>query len=109
FAVEVGGEERPDGPVDQAGGQDLLGGGAALALDEAAGELAGGVGLLAVVHRQREEVAPLVVLALDGGHQDDGVPQAADDRAVGLLGDLTGLETEGLLTELPFDSKYLHG
>ena len=49
-------EERADRPVDQAGGQHLLLGGARLALEEAARDLAGGVGLLLVVDGQREEV-----------------------------------------------------
>ena len=48
-------------------GQDFLGGGPAFALDEAAGELAGGVGLLAVIDDEGEEIAALVGFAFDGG------------------------------------------
>ncbi len=59
--VEVAGrEERADGPVDQAGGEDFLGGGPAFALDEAAGELAGGVGLFAVIDGEGEEISPRI-------------------------------------------------
>src|SRR6185437_16268757 len=50
------GEQRPQRTVDQAGGEDFLGGGAAFALHEPAGELAGGGAPLAIVHLEREKV-----------------------------------------------------
>ena len=56
FVVEAVREQRPDRAVDQARGQHLLLRGPALALEEAAGNLAGGVGLLDVVDGEREEV-----------------------------------------------------
>ena len=56
FVVEAVGEQRADRPVDQARGQRLLLGGAAFALEEAAGDLARGVGLFLVVDGEREEV-----------------------------------------------------
>ena len=56
LVLEALDEQRPDRPVDQARGQRLLLGGAAFALEKAAGDLAGGVGLLLVVDGQREEV-----------------------------------------------------
>ena len=43
LVAEPLGEEGPDGPVDEAGGEDLLGGRPPLALDESAGEPARGV------------------------------------------------------------------
>ncbi len=46
------GKERPDRPVDQPRREDFLGGRPPLALDEAAGELAGGIRLFAVVDGQ---------------------------------------------------------
>ena len=49
-------EERPDRPVDQPRDQRFLFGRPALALEEAAGDLAGGEGLLLVVDGQREEI-----------------------------------------------------
>ena len=49
-------EERPDRPVDQARGQRLLFRRPALALEEAAGDLAGGEGLFLVVDGEREEI-----------------------------------------------------
>ena len=56
FVVIPGGEQRADGPVDQPRGEHFLDGGPAFALDEAAGELAGRGGPLAIVAGQREEV-----------------------------------------------------
>ena len=53
------GEQRPDGPVDLARGEDGLLAGPRLALDEAAGDLAGGVVPLFDVDREGEEVLPL--------------------------------------------------
>ena len=85
-------------------GEDFLGGGPALALDEAAGELAGGVGLLAVIDGEGEEIAALVGLALDGGHERHGVAVADHDGAVGLLGQLAGFEDEGLGAEGTFNT-----
>ena len=49
-------EERADRAIDQARGQHLLLGLAPFALEEAAGDLAGGEGLLLVVAGQREEI-----------------------------------------------------
>ena len=49
FAEVVGGEEGPNGPIDETTGQDFLGGRSAFALDEAARKLAGGVGLFAII------------------------------------------------------------
>ena len=56
LVLEALDEQRPDRAVDQARGQHLLLGRPRLALEEAAGDLAGGVGLLLVVDGQREEV-----------------------------------------------------
>ena len=82
-----------------------------LALDEAAGELAGGVGPLAVLDLEREEVAAGDGVALDGGDQDDGVAVADDDGPVGLLGELAGFEDEGTVAEWTFDASWIdrHG
>ena len=52
-------EQRPDRPVDLARGEDGLLAGPRLALDEAAGDLAGGVVPLLDVDREREEILPL--------------------------------------------------
>ena len=56
FVVEAVGEQRADRPVDQARGQRFLLRGPPFALEEAAGDLARGVGLFLVVDGQREEI-----------------------------------------------------
>ena len=50
------GKQRPDRPVDQPGGQDFFFGRTAFALEEAAGDLAGGVRAFLIIDREREEV-----------------------------------------------------
>ena len=101
FVVEAFGEQRAQRPVDQARGQRLELARAAFTLEEAAGDLAGGVGLLDVVDGQREEVlARLGVLRRDDGGQHHGVLDVDDDGAAGLAGDLAGLERDGVLTPL---------
>ena len=96
-------EQRADRAVDEAGGEDLLLGGPALALEKATRDLAGGEGLLLVVDRQREEVLPgLRGADADGGAEDDGVAVAGEHGAVGLAGHLAGLEHEGASAPLDF-------
>ena len=56
LAAEPVGEQRADRAVDQARGQRLAVGQAAFALEVAAGNAAGGEGLLLVVDGQREEI-----------------------------------------------------
>ena len=100
--LKPGGEQRPDRPVDQPRGQRLLLGRAAFALEIAAGDLAGGEGLLLVVHGEREEVdaGPLLLGGNDGG--EHGRPAIGGEHgAVGLAGDAAGLEFER--ASRPFD------
>ena len=56
LVTETRHEERPDRPIDQPRDQRLLFGGPALALEEAAGDLAGGEGLFLVIDGQRKEI-----------------------------------------------------
>ena len=64
------------GPVDQAAGENFLLRQAAFALDEAAGKLAGGVSVLAVIHRQRKKCrSGLGSSAAARGHQDHRSPE----------------------------------
>ncbi len=56
FVKVAEGEERADGPINHACGEGFLGGGAAFALDESAGELACGGGLFTVIDGEGEEV-----------------------------------------------------
>ena len=81
--------ERPDRAVDHPRRQDRPLGGAPLALEEAAGDLARGVHPLFDVDGEREEVRALAGLhpAL-GRRQHHRVAGAHDHGAVGLLGQL---------------------
>ena len=72
--------------------------GLALAAEERAGDLPGGVGPLLDVDGQGEEVGALPHRpGRGGGGQHDGVADAADDGAVGQLGQLAGLERQGAI------------
>ena len=81
------GEERAQRAVDQTGGQDGLLGRTALALDEAAGDLAHGIELFLKVHAQGEEVDARAGRLGDGGaDQHDRVAVADQDGTGRLLG-----------------------
>ena len=87
--------ERPDRAVDHARGERRALGGAALPLEEAAGDLPGGVHPLLDVDRQREEVrVGARVVAPDGRREDHRVAASDDDRAVRLLRELARLEAQ---------------
>ena len=89
-------KQRTDRPVDQPGGQRLLLVRAPLALEEAAGDLPGGVGPFLIVHRQGEEVDPLAgLLGGHGRHQDHRVPVAHPGCAVRGAGHAPRLDGEG--------------
>ena len=69
--------------------------GTALTTEERAGDLARGVHALFDVDGEREEVDALAdAFVRVGGGEDDGVADAADDRALRLLGELAGLERQ---------------
>ena len=103
------GPQRPDRPVGHARGQGRPVARARLALDEAAGDLARGVHPLLDVHRQREEVrARARRLRAHRRHQHHRVPRADDDRAVGLLGQLAGLERDRRIADLRGNDLYCH-
>ena len=100
------GEERADRAVDQAGNQRLLLARTAFALEIAARDLAGGVGLFLVVDGQREEVeAGLRLLGRDDGGEHDGLAVGGEHGAVGLAGDLAGFEDERAAA--PFDFHFV--
>ena len=89
------GEQRADRAVDQARDQRLLFGRTAFALEIAARDAAGGVILFLVVDGERQEVDALARrLGGDDGRQNLGLSVGGDDGAVGLAGDLAGLEDE---------------
>ncbi len=102
LVLEAGREQRPDRAVDEAGGERLLLGRAPLALEIAARDLAGGKGLLLVIHGQGEEVdAGPGFLGGNGGGEHGGAAILGEHRAVGLAADAAGLELEGAAP--PFD------
>ena len=93
-AAPAVGEQRTDRAVDQARGQRVLLGRAALALEVAAGNAAGRVVFLGVVDGQRQEVdAGLRLLGRDHGRDDGGLAVGGDDGAVGLARNLAGFQS----------------
>ena len=101
-------EQRPDRTIDQARGQHFLLARPAFTLEEAARDLAGGEGLLLVVHGQREEVEAgfRLLLEYDGG-QHRGAAVGGHHRTVGLARDLAGFEHELAPRPVQFLAKYL--
>ena len=97
LVAPAGGEERPDRPVDHPAGQHFLLRRLAFALEEAAGDASGRVGVFAVVDRQRQEIDAFArVRRVARRDEDHRIAEADDDRAVGLLGELAGFEPEGI-------------
>ena len=97
-ALDEAGAQRA---VDEAGGQDGLGAGAAFAAEEGTGDAARGVLTLFDVNGQREEVELVLgVLAHRGGGQNGGgIIQVGQGGAGGLLGETAGFEAHGALAE----------
>ena len=87
------GEQRADRTVDHARRQRALLAGAALALEERAGDLPGGVHPLLDVDRQREEVG-VAQVARGRRREHHRVALADDDGAPCLLRDPSGLERD---------------
>ena len=86
-------KERPNRAIDQAARENFLLAGLALALEEAARNPSGGIGVFAVVNGEREEVDSLAWVGRGaGGDEDDGVARSHQDGAVRLLGEAPGLE-----------------
>ncbi len=85
-AVAVG-ERRPQGPVDQPGGEDGALRRAAFSAEERTGYLARRVHPLLDVDGEREKIDALRrVTGGVGRGQQDGVTDPADDGTLGLLG-----------------------
>ncbi len=88
------GEERANGAIGEARGQDRVFGRASLTLDEPARDLAGGVEPLLDVDGQREEINALTGLAAgSGGGQHYCVAVTQEHGPAGLLRDSAGLDT----------------
>ena len=116
-------EGRTQRTVDQATGEDRIGGRAALPAEERPRDAPGGVHAFLDVDRQREEVEVVLGgLAGGGRRQQHGlVVEVGDDGAGGLLGEPAGLEADGAGAEAPvvdhggglvyavFNFNYRHG
>ena len=86
FVLEAFREERPDGAVDHTRRGDFLIGGAAFALQKTAGNLAGGVGLLAVFDGQRKVWKVRDVLGHRYRGQHHRLAELEETRSCCLLG-----------------------
>ncbi len=99
--AEVGGEERADGAVDDAAGQDALLAGTALAAVEGTGDAADGVELLLKVNGEGEEVDAVARAGGSrGADEHAGVAVADHDGGVGELSQLADLKRQGTASEL---------
>jgi hypothetical protein len=100
FVIPALRKERADGAVGEAAGENFLFGGAAFALEVAAGEFAGCGRFFAVIHGQREEVLAFLGLGRGhGGHDDDGFAHLDGHGAVGLLGQFAGFNGDLLVAD----------
>ena len=100
-------EQRTDRTIDQARGEDFLLARTTFTLEEAAGNLARGEGLLLVVHGQREEIEAGLRLLLEhhrGQHR--GAAIGREHRAVGLARHLSGLEHQLAAGPVDFLAEY---
>jgi hypothetical protein len=97
LVAEAVDERRAQRAVDQAAGEDRLGARTALAAEERARDLTGGVHALLDVHREGEEVEVALGLLAGGGRaQQHGlVVQVGDGGTSGQPGEATGLEADG--------------
>ena len=95
FVVKTFGEQRADGAVDQAGGQDFFFGGAAFTFEEAAGNLACSIGPFLIVDGERKEIlAGLDLFSPDYRYQHHGIVHVYHNGAVRLTCDLAGFERQ---------------
>jgi len=111
FVEVIGGEERTGGAIDHARGERFLRARPRLALDEAAGELAGRVGSFAVLDLEREEVPTRDDPSGHRRAEHDRLAAANDDRAMSLLGEFSGFESDDLTADRDFYRclSYRHG
>ena len=97
LVAESVGEQRADGAVDLAAGQNFLFAGPAFALDKAAGNASAGIGVLAVIHGEGEEIDAFPGVGRGhGGGQNDGFARGHQCGARGLLGHAAGLKDQPL-------------
>ena len=107
--AEAIGEHRPDRAVDDAAGEDLLGGRATFTLEETPGDDPHGRRLLAVVDRQGEEVHEVRGRRAVGRGEHHRVAVAGQDGAVRQLGDPAGFEGQRAAADLALDDEWPRG
>jgi hypothetical protein len=97
IVAQVLGEERPQRPVRQAGGEDRRFRRPALAPEERAGDGAAGVHPLFIIHREREEIDPLArILAHGGGGEEQRIADPHCHGSAGMRRQSAGGDLEGL-------------
>ncbi len=91
--LEAFGEQRSDRAIDEARCEDFHFAGASLALKKAAGDFAGGVSALLVVHGEREkiEIGARCTLHADNSRQNHRIAHTGNHSGCGLLGHQTSL------------------
>src|SRR5207244_3121750 len=95
---------RAQRSVDQTGGEDLLLRRTPLALEEPAGDLARGEGLLLVVAGEREEIDALSSRRQGrGGDEDDRLTELDERGAAGLLRHAARLDGQRPSVEIDLD------
>ena len=106
LALEAFGEHGTDRPVNLAAGESFALAHAPFTLDKAAGNASAGIGVLAVVNRERKEVDALAGLGIGGGGGENNVFAESDDgSAAGLLGKFSGFDGE-LFPACEFDGNF---
>ena len=102
--AEVIGEQGPDGPVDDAAGQNGGQRGLPLTAQEGAGDTAHGVQLLLKIHAQREEVDAVPGTGGAGhGHQHGGLAIGDHGGSAGQLGHLAHVDGQGAARHLALE------
>ena len=97
LVAEPVGERRAQRPVDETAVEDRGLGGPALTTEERTGDLACGVHALFDIDGQRKEIGIFsYVLGRSGRDEHDGVAEPGEHCAIGLTGELAGLETHDL-------------
>ena len=104
FIQETLGEQRADRTIDQPAGENLFFGETALAFDKAAGNLTGGVSVLAVIDGEREKPGPRFgLVGHASGDENHRVTGTNDNGAVRLFGHLTGFQGNLAVAQVYFN------
>src|SRR6185436_1838717 len=92
-------EKRTERSIDDAGRQNLVFTKTSFTLEEAAGDLARGIGLLLVFAGQRKKIEPGSLFGGNGRDEHDAAFAGDDHRAVRLLGKAASLEGQRLAAD----------